>query len=120
MFTGQQPEADGCLWYREYNMPRTAGGKGRGKAFKITVDGSTVQAYPGETVAAALMAAGRYALGESLRRKRARGVYCGMGVCYECAMVINGRPNVRACQTKAVPGMNVATQRGSGNFDAEA
>jgi hypothetical protein len=35
-------------------------------------------------------------------------------------MVINGRPNVRACQTKAVPGMNINTQRGAGNFDAEA
>jgi len=105
---------------RAKGKSRAAEESGRGKGFEIVVDGKMVRAYPGESVAAALMASGRYALGESLRRKRAQGLYCGMGVCYECTMVIEGRPNVRACQTKAVPGMNIVTQRGSGNFDVEA
>jgi aerobic-type carbon monoxide dehydrogenase small subunit (CoxS/CutS family) len=39
-----------------------------------------------------------------------------MGVCFECIMVVDGRPNIRACVTPAVPGMRVETQRGLGRM----
>jgi hypothetical protein len=101
-------------------MPRVDDKRGRGEGFEIVVDGTRFRAYPGETVAAVLIASGWYRLGESHRRKRARGIYCGMGICYECIMVVNGSPNIRACQTRALPGMIIATQCGLGKIDVES
>ena len=85
---------------------------GRGEPFAFQADGEPVTAYPGETIAAALLAAGRRRTRLTTRRGEPRGLYCGMGVCFECVMVVDGRPNVRACMTEAAPGMRVETQRG--------
>jgi hypothetical protein len=84
----------------------------RGDAFDLRVDGERVPAYPGETIAAALLAAGRRALRHTALRGEPRGVYCAMGVCGECVMVVNGEPGVRTCVTLAAPGMTVQRQRG--------
>jgi hypothetical protein len=84
----------------------------RGEPFEILVDGEPVVAYPGETIAAALIAAGRQRMRATTRRGEPRGLYCGMGVCFECVMVVNGQPNVRACMAAVAPGMRVAAQRG--------
>ncbi len=84
----------------------------RGDVFDLRVDGERVPAYPGETIAAALLAAGRRALRHTALRGEPRGVYCAMGVCGECVMVVNGEPGVRTCVTLAVPGMTVQAQRG--------
>lgn len=86
---------------------RRAPGFERGSAFELLVDGERVLAYPGETIAAALLAAGRRALRRTALRRELRGVYCGMGVCGECAMAVNGEPGVRTCVTLARPGMTV-------------
>lgn len=93
---------------------RLGGGEGRGEAFEITFDGETLGAYPGETVATALLAAGRRRTGVSGRRGEPRGLYCGMGLCWECVVVVDGRPNQRACTALATPGLRVETQRGPG------
>ena len=61
-------------------------------------------------MAAALTAAGI----KGLRRTRsgeARGVFCGMGVCYECLVTVDGRPGQRACMTRVRDGMSVAAHR---------
>ena len=84
----------------------------RGQAFEIEVDGSPVVAYEGETVAAALMAAGVRTTKRTVREVAPRGVCCGIGLCYGCAMVIDGVPNTRTCQTLARPGMRLGTQKG--------
>jgi D-hydroxyproline dehydrogenase subunit gamma len=79
----------------------------RGRSFTIVVDGESILAYEGETVAAALFASGR----RSFRRTRdgeARGIFCGMGVCQECIVMIDG-VNVRACVTPATPGAQIDT-----------
>ena len=81
----------------------------RGAAFELMVDGEAVRAYPGETVAAALLAAGRRALRRTAQRGEPRGLYCGMGVCGECAVAVNGEPGVRACVTVALPRMAITT-----------
>jgi predicted molibdopterin-dependent oxidoreductase YjgC len=86
----------------------------RGAPFEFLADGEPVRAYPGETVAAALLAAGRRRARTTTRRAEPRGVYCGMGVCFECLIVVDGRPNLRACTTPAAPGMRVETQHGPG------
>jgi hypothetical protein len=84
----------------------------RGAAFEFLVDGERVVACPGETIAAALLASGRRALRHTARRREPRGVYCAMGVCGECAMVVNGEPGVRACVTPASAGMLVSRRPG--------
>lgn len=78
----------------------------RGPEISITVDGAPRRAYLGETVAAALMADG----GPGIRVSRGgetRGIYCGMGVCFECLVVIDGVPNARACMTWIRDGMDI-------------
>ncbi|TPG59717.1 FAD-dependent oxidoreductase [Roseomonas nepalensis] len=77
-----------------------------GPALTFRFDGEPVTALPGETVGAALAASGRLAL----RRTAAgapRGLYCGMGACWDCAVTIDGRAGERACQVKAAPGLDV-------------
>src|SRR5262249_10936533 len=73
---------------------------------RIRFDGTEIEALPGETIAAALAAADIVAV----RRARSgapRGPYCGMGVCFDCLVTVDGRPSQRACLTKVAPGMDV-------------
>ncbi len=86
----------------------------RGRALTIHVDGEPCSAYPGETIAGALIAAGRLYCRKTSDRHEWRGYYCGMGVCWECLMVVDGRPNVRACMTFVRDGMRIETQDGYG------
>ncbi len=76
-------------------------------------------AYEGETIGSALTAAGVGTFRRTPKRNHPRGMYCGIGLCYECAMVINGVPNTRACQTLATPGDRVETQEGLGRLEGE-
>jgi sarcosine oxidase subunit alpha len=89
---------------------KTFQGVERGQPFQIEVDGEKIIAYEGETVGAALLAAGRRTLRYTNKRKRPRGIYCGIGLCQECRMKINGIANVQACRTLAAPGCQVETQ----------
>ena len=93
---------------------RVQKGVARGRKFEITVDGERIPSYEGETIAAALLAAGRLILGYTAKNNQPRGMYCGIGVCHECMMEINGIPNTRACQILATPGCVVNTQQGWG------
>jgi 2Fe-2S iron-sulfur cluster binding domain len=97
---------------------RRVSGIERDDAFEILVDGERVVTYSGETIAAALLASGRRLLRRTALRDEPRGIYCAMGVCGECAMVVNGEPGVRTCVTLAVPGMTVSHQRGWASADA--
>ncbi|MCA2003049.1 MAG: (2Fe-2S)-binding protein [Chloroflexi bacterium] len=81
----------------------------RGAKISLTVDGRQIGAYQGETVASALLAAGITTLRLSAKNAEPRGVYCGMGVCYECLVTINGVHAQRACVTPAEDGMVIET-----------
>jgi D-hydroxyproline dehydrogenase subunit gamma len=83
----------------------------RGAPVTLTLDGRTVTAYEGETVAAMLLAEGHVAT-RTTRGGYPRGVYCGMGVCFDCLVVVDGVPNTRACITWVREGMHVARQDG--------
>ena len=98
---------------------RVQNGVARGRQFEIEVDGRRVIAYEGETVAAAVIAAGMRTLRRTAKNHHPRGIYCGIGLCYDCLMVINGVPNTRACQTPATPGCRVETQHGLGAVEGE-
>jgi hypothetical protein len=90
---------------------RVEKGVKRGPRFEIEVDGENLVAYQGETVAAVLLAAGKRTFRRTAKRHEPRGMYCGIGLCHECLMVINGVPNTKACQTLATPGCRVETQK---------
>jgi hypothetical protein len=75
--------------------------------FDITFDGVPVPVRPGETIGAALMRSGHRTLRLSRVDGRPRGVFCGIGVCYDCLVVVAGHGTVRACQRVARPGDEV-------------
>jgi sarcosine oxidase subunit alpha len=63
----------------------------RGRRVTFTLDGDEIAAYEGETVAAALVAADRWQIRRSARLALPRGIYCNMGVCYDCLVIHQGR-----------------------------
>lgn len=95
---------------------RIQDGVERGGAVDIEIEGEMLRAYEGETIAAALLAAGKHSFRRTARRGEPRGVYCGMGVCFDCVMTVNGIPNVRTCQARVSAGMIVRTQMGDGEW----
>ena len=88
----------------------------RGGKIKFTFDGKEMEGYEGETVAAALHANDVKVLGHSLFKHRPRGIYCAIGNCSSCLMVVNGEPNVRTCITDLEEGMCVEMQKGKGEI----
>lgn len=81
---------------------------------KFTFNGQELEGYKGESIQAALHAAGVKVLGKSLELHRPRGFYCAIGNCSSCQMVVNGVPNVKTCVTELEEGMVVETQEGKG------
>ncbi|MFK3980808.1 (2Fe-2S)-binding protein [Micromonospora sp. NPDC050397] len=71
--------------------------------FVITVDGARLTARPGQTIAAVLLAAGQRATRRTRIGGRPRGVFCGIGMCFDCLVVCNGEPGVRACLRPVAP-----------------
>jgi predicted molibdopterin-dependent oxidoreductase YjgC len=90
-------------------MPRL--GPAGGRVVRITVDGQPLEARAGDTVAAALLAAGRLAFRTTLRGRAPRGLFCGMGICFDCVVTVDGVTGVRACLTPVAEGMAVETGR---------
>jgi predicted molibdopterin-dependent oxidoreductase YjgC len=81
----------------------------RGKSIEVTIDGQKVHAYEGELVSTVLMAEGISIFARKHTTGRPSGLYCGMGMCYECLVTINGVSNIRACQTFAADQMVIET-----------
>jgi len=63
----------------------------------FTFEGKPCTGYVGETIASALMRAGILLLRRTRNGHQARGYYCGMGICWECAVYIEGIGVVRSC-----------------------
>ncbi|MHB8134387.1 MAG: (2Fe-2S)-binding protein [Anaerolineaceae bacterium] len=81
----------------------------RGKKIQVIVDDKRIEAFEGETVAAALLTVGITTFRHSQKNKEPRGLYCGMGICYECLVTINGVHAQRACITTIEDGMRIET-----------
>lgn len=75
---------------------------------RLRVDGREVSVVAGTTVAAAVIAAGASRFRRSVSGQP-RGPLCGMGICFECRVEVDGRPHVRACMTPCRDGMEVRT-----------
>ena len=91
-------------------LPLPAGVE-RGPAVTIVVDGRAVQAFEGESVAAALIVDGGLQT-RTTPGGEPRGVFCAMGVCFDCLAVIDGVPNTRTCMTWVREGLDVRRQAG--------
>ena len=71
------------------------------------------EAFLGETVAAVMLAGGEIATRTTVGGVP-RGIFCGIGVCFDCLVVVDGVPNTRACMTPVRDGMQVSRQSGWG------
>lgn len=80
----------------------------------IIYNGNPLKALEGETIAAALMSQGIRKMRKTPKYKRDRGIFCGIGRCTDCVMVVDGQANVRTCVTPVRDGMTVETQIGYG------
>jgi len=88
----------------------------KGKPIKFQFDNQEIKAFEGETIAAALHAAGIRVLSHSARRQRPRGFFCAIGKCSSCLMEVDGVPNVKTCMVLAREGMIVRRQQGWGKL----
>lgn len=79
----------------------------------VTIDGKPFAARDGDTVAATLFAAGVNACRTTPMSGAARGPYCMMGVCFDCQVTIDGRPNQQGCLVPVRAGMRIERQSGA-------
>ncbi len=84
----------------------------KGRKVKFTFDGQEMEGFEGEPIAAALRAAGVMIHRYTQKRHEPRGIFCAIGRCTDCVMVVDGRPNIRTCMTPLKEGMRVETQYG--------
>ncbi len=78
----------------------------------FTLDGKEVEGYEGEPIAAALRAIGVLAHRYTSREHKPRGIFCAIGRCTDCVMLVDGKPNIRTCVMPLKEGMVVETQDG--------
>jgi predicted molibdopterin-dependent oxidoreductase YjgC len=85
--------------------------------FTITFDGRQLPCRDGWTIGAALTAAGIRSWRTTRVAGRPRGLFCGIGICFDCLITVNGTPSVRACLQPARAGDVVTSQSGTGRHD---
>lgn len=79
----------------------------------VRIDGEEVTAWPGQTAAGVLLGLGRRSWRTTRGQGRPRGVFCGIGVCFDCLIVVNDTPDVRACRREIRDGDEIRVQRGA-------
>lgn len=84
------------------------------KPLNFTYNGQPLTGYEGDTIAAALHAAGVRVLAHSINEGRPRGFYCAIGNCSSCMMEVDGVANVKTCIVPLREGMDVRVQSGKG------
>ena len=89
---------------------RTGAGKRAERPVRITVDGESVEGLEGQSIAGVLLGSGRISWRETAVAGKPRGLFCGIGVCFDCLVTVDGVPDVRACQRRACDGDEVSSQ----------
>lgn len=79
----------------------------------VTIDGRPFTARAGDSVAATLLAAGLRACRTTPVSGAERGPFCMMGVCFDCLVTVDGRPNQQACLIPVRDGMRIERQAGA-------
>ncbi|WP_221583802.1 (2Fe-2S)-binding protein [Microbacterium sp. G2-8] len=80
------------------------------RATSLTFDGRRVPFRPGQTIGAALMAHGISSWRTTRRERTERGLFCGIGVCFDCLVTVDGARAERACITPAAGGQVVTSE----------
>ncbi|WP_421725017.1 FAD-dependent oxidoreductase [Bauldia sp.] len=93
-----------------------------GPRVSFTFDGAPIEAYAGETIASALAASGiaairTHEIAGPDGLPQSRGLYCGMGACYDCVVTVDGRAGQRACLTHVAGGEVVRSVPPAGTAD---
>ena len=83
----------------------------KGEKLAFNFDGRLLYGSEGEPVAMALKAAGVMVHHYTHKRNEPRGIFCAIGRCTDCVMVVDGKPNTRTCITPLRENMHVETQR---------
>ncbi len=83
---------------------------------KVTIyyNGEPIEALRGEPIAAALINAGIKSFRTTQKKHEPRGIFCAIGRCTDCKMIVDGVPNTRTCVTPVQDGMRVEEQEGVG------
>ena len=89
----------------------------KGPEVEFTFDGRAMSGREGEPIATALRAGGVLIHRYTAKREEPRGVFCAIGRCTDCIMIVDGRPNIRTCVTPLKAGMAVETQQGHGQAE---
>jgi predicted molibdopterin-dependent oxidoreductase YjgC len=84
----------------------------KGNIVAFHFDGKEIEGCEGEPIAAALKAAGLMVHRYTKNKHEPRGIFCAIGRCTDCVMIVDGIPNVRTCITPLKAGMDVRTQYG--------
>ena len=84
----------------------------KGQPVTFYHDGNALSGYEGEPIAVGLRAAGVMVHRHTMKEHKPRGIFCAIGRCTDCVMIVDGRPNVRTCVTPLAEGMQVQTQYG--------
>lgn len=94
-------------------------GEGRSTTSPVefAFDGAPMRAQQGQTIAAALIEHGVVAWRHTRVDDQPRGILCGIGVCFDCLITVNGEPNVRACMARVESGDDLRSQEGTGYGD---
>ena len=86
----------------------------KGEPVKFTFDGRTMEGFEGEPIAIALRSNDVLIHRYTTRRNEPRGMFCAIGRCTDCIMVVDGQANTRTCVEPLKAGMVVETQKGNG------
>ena len=85
----------------------------------IYFENKPVTALEGEPIASALINAGVKVFRKTHKERDNRSIFCGIGRCTDCVMIVNGSPNVRTCVTRVEEGMKIERQIGLGKWSEE-
>ena len=86
----------------------------KGRRVQFTFDGNPMEGFEGEPIAMALHSNGVLVHRYTTHRNEPRGMFCAIGRCTDCIMVVNGQPNIRTCVEPLQSGMVIETQKGKG------
>lgn len=84
----------------------------------VSIDGVSVRAESGETVAAVLLRQANPTSRTTPRSGSPRAPYCMMGVCFECLAIVDGVPSTQTCLTLVHDGMSVERQYGRRSLES--
>lgn len=75
---------------------------------QVVIDGQPCSVPRGTSIAAAILISAKPTLRHSASGEP-RGPVCGMGICFECRVTVNGVPHVRSCMSRCQPGLEICT-----------